>query len=75
MLVRAAEAAGITLSEGAQTAFSDESAVADYALEAVKTMSAAGIINGFDDGEFKPADNATRAQAAVVIYRTMGGTD
>lgn len=75
MLTRAADAAGIELRSGAETTFTDEASIAGYALDAVKTMSRAGIVNGFDDGSFMPMNNATRAQAAVVIYRTMGGTD
>lgn len=75
MLKRAADAAGITLESGAETVFTDEASIASYAADAVETMSRAGIVNGFDDGSFMPLSNATRAQAAVVIYRTMGGTD
>lgn len=41
---------------------------ADYAAESVKLLSSNGIINGID-GNFRPLDNSTRAQAAVVISR------
>jgi len=30
-----------------------------------------GIINGMGDGTFAPANNATRAQSAKVIYSMM----
>ncbi len=73
MIDRAAKAANISLSNGAELIFTDESAISDYALDAVKAMSKAGIINGFEDGSFSPMSNATRAQATVMLYRVAGG--
>lgn len=73
MLNRAAKAANLTLGNGAELVFTDSSVVSDYAADAVKAMSKAGIINGFDDGTFAPKNNATRAQAVVMIYRLAGG--
>ena len=52
---------------GANAAFSDFSEVADYAAEAVLYLCEIGIINGFDDGTFKPAAYLTRAEAAKLI--------
>ena len=52
---------------GANAAFSDFSEVADYAAEAVLCLCEIGIINGFDDGTFKPAAYLTRAEAAKLI--------
>lgn len=49
----------------------DEEAVsADY-KDAVKTMYAAGIMSGQDDGSFHPQDNATRAQMAAILTRLL----
>ena len=73
MIDRAAKAANISLSNGAELIFTDESEISDYALDAVKAMSKAGIINGFEDGSFSPMSNATRAQATVMLYRVAGG--
>lgn len=73
MIDRAAKAANISLSNGAELIFTDEAAISDYALDAVKAMSKAGIINGFEDGSFSPMSNATRAQATVMLYRVAGG--
>lgn len=69
ILYRAAQAMGIELDGGSVKSFSDKDAVADYAEEAVAAMSAAGIIEGNEDGEFMPLNGCTRAQAAVIIYR------
>lgn len=51
--------------------FADSNAIADYAFEAVMTLQKAGIINGVTDTEFAPLANATRAQAAKIIYDTF----
>lgn len=75
MMYRAAQVANLELKNGAELIFTDADKISDYAQEAVSAMAKAGIINGFEDGSFSPKTNATRAQAAVVIYRTVGGTD
>lgn len=54
--------------------FSDMVQVADYAQDAVKALSSLKIINGFDDGTFRPDDKCTRAQAATIIYNVLSVT-
>lgn len=61
----------ITFIEADDNGFVDEGDIAEYAKEAVKTLSGAGIISGFEDGRFMPKNNLTRAQAAVIIYRAV----
>lgn len=56
--------------ENAKAEFSDADIIADYAVEAIDTLCGAGIING-SDGAFLPLDNATRAEAAKVVYLTI----
>ena len=51
--------------------FTDESEISDYAKEAVSYLASAGIINGMDDGSFCGRDNASRAQAAQMIYKVL----
>lgn len=53
--------------------FADSSSIADYAKEAVDSLSAAGVINGMEDNTFAPYANATRAQVAVIINAILGG--
>ncbi|WP_171634651.1 S-layer homology domain-containing protein [Paenibacillus plantarum] len=48
--------------------FDDQLDIDSYAQEAVKSMQAAGIINGLVENRFAPDRNATRAQAAKIIY-------
>ena len=50
------------------TQFNDDEEISDYAKSAISFLSAMGIINGVGDNNFAPKDNATRAQAAVIIY-------
>ena len=50
-----------------QSGFADEEQISDYAKEDVNLLAQMGIINGFEDGRFAPADNITRAQAAKII--------
>lgn len=56
----------------AQTAdmenFSDYNEISDYAKSSVMTMKYFNIINGIGDNMFAPKNNATRAQAAKIIY-------
>ncbi|MDY3030827.1 MAG: S-layer homology domain-containing protein [Clostridia bacterium] len=56
-------------SEKVQLNFSDRDDISEYAAGAVCEMEKLGIINGFDNNEFRPKENATRAQAAVMIMR------
>lgn len=47
----------------------DENAIPAYALAAVKQCQRHGLVNGFEDGTFRPNELSTRAQVAAVIYR------
>lgn len=49
--------------------FTDGESIDGYARMAVAALSKAGIINGYPDGTFSPAANATRAETAVMIHR------
>ena len=42
---------------------------------AIDELSQLGIINGFEDGTFKPQDNVTRAQAATMFATALGYSD
>lgn len=55
-----------------KTSFGDFDSIADYARDAVAYLAADGVLNGMDDGNFMPLDNATRAEAAVVIKSLIG---
>ncbi|MDO4541459.1 MAG: S-layer homology domain-containing protein [Bacillota bacterium] len=55
----------------ANNAFSDKSAIESWAVSAVNAMVGAGIINGRENNVFAPTANATRAEAATMIYRLI----
>ncbi len=40
--------------------------------EAVTVLSKLGVINGYDDGTFKPLNNVTRAEFTAMLLRTRG---
>lgn len=53
------------------TAFEDIDEVSDWAKEAVGIAYNKGIVNGVNETTFAPKTNATRAHAAVMIYRML----
>lgn len=69
MVSRAAAVAGKTISETNEAiSFADASSISGYAVNAVDQLVKGGIINGMTDTEFAPLSNATRAQAAKILY-------
>ena len=57
-------ACAFTMFAGA--AFTDQADI--KASEAVDTLVALGVVNGYDDGSFKPNGTVTRAEMAKMIY-------
>lgn len=53
------------------TVFADGDSISDWAKDSVNLLYRSGIMSGTDGGNFQPASNATRAQAAVVIYNLI----
>ena len=49
--------------------YADEASIASYADTAVDWARDTGIISGRDGNRFDPSGRATRAQAAVILYR------
>ena len=70
MICRALTLKGIQLTVG-ESNFTDDSAVSEYAREAVAKLSFNGIVNGVGNNLFAPKNNASRAEAAVIIYRCI----
>lgn len=58
----------------AKVEFSDVAADAEYA-DAVYVLNLMGVINGYEDGSFKPDQDVTRAEFTAMLMRTlnMGG--
>ena len=73
MTTRALRISGVEpTAVAAETDYADEADIADYALEAAHALQKAGIMKGNENGAFLPRDNATRAEAAVLIYGIYG---
>lgn len=45
------------------------------AYDAVNVLNKLGVINGYDDGTFKPDNNVTRAEFTAMLLRTRGMGD
>lgn len=52
----------------ADLSFTDNSQIAGYAEDPVAALVGLGVINGYEDGSFKPRGTATRAEAAKMIW-------
>jgi hypothetical protein len=57
----------------AAPSFTDVADTADYA-QAVSTLASLGIINGYEDGSFKPDNQITRAEVSVMIVAAINRT-
>ncbi|WP_130862543.1 S-layer homology domain-containing protein [Bacilliculturomica massiliensis] len=60
--------------------FRDDSAVSDYAKEAVRTMYQAGIVNGVADEaadgyRYLPKEGATRAEVATIVMKLLNQSE
>lgn len=70
MIARVLTRQGYKAADKAELAvFSDKEKVASWAEAAVAMAVREGIVNGMGDGTFAPQANASRAQAAVMLYR------
>ncbi len=50
--------------------FNDNNEIPDWATDAVKMLLNMGIINGYEDNTIRPNSNVSRAEAAVMLYKT-----
>lgn len=53
-------------------AFTDDDEIAPWAAKAVALADELGLMSGYEDGSFRPKNELTRAQLAVLIARTLG---
>lgn len=70
-IYRALEKCGITVKTQSTATIKDKDNVSVYASDAVAALGSAGIVSGDENGYFNPSQTATRAMAAVVIYKTL----
>ncbi|MBQ7032679.1 MAG: S-layer homology domain-containing protein [Clostridia bacterium] len=67
--MRLANKLGAAGEAAAVASFPDGSLIADYAVADVSAMVQDGVIKGNADGTINPLGNATRAEAALIMYR------
>ena len=73
-LARAMRSDGWSLTAGTRSdisAFSDSSAVSDYAVSDLAAMVRLGVFQGGSDGKLNPQSPLTRAQMAVILCRAI----
>lgn len=66
------KAKGVAVDESTELSFADGSSIADYAKSSVAMLTKLGLINGYEDGTFRPEGFATRAETAKIIYALLG---
>lgn len=71
ILMRAYKMENGTLPSAAGISFSDNSDIAEWALESVKQAAALGLVQGRSEGQFAPNDPATRAETAQFILNYL----
>lgn len=54
-----------------ELSFDDSNLISDYAVDSVSKMKTANIITGDNFNKFNPLGNATRAEAALIVYRAF----
>ena len=70
MLVNAYEAKKGAINSS-EHLFSDDADIVEYAKSAVAKLYGAGVVSGYEDGTFLPKNNATRAEAAQMVYKIL----
>ncbi len=71
MVIRALAISGKEIEGEKEISFTDSDKISGFAEKFVSDGVRAGIIQGFDDGTFKPQQTATRAEAVVMIKRMI----
>ncbi|WP_413372753.1 S8 family serine peptidase [Paenibacillus taichungensis] len=57
--------------KSAKAGYTDEANIASWAKEAVNKASELGVMKGSTGGEFKPKNNATRAETAQTVHNLL----
>ncbi len=70
IIVRVMEKKGINIISN-QVIFNDKDEISSWAVESVSKAVDKKIIRGMTDTTFEPKQNATRAQASVMLYRLI----
>lgn len=55
--------------------YTDKSEISDWAVDAVRAMTATGRLKGYPDGTLRPGQNITRAEAAQLLMNCLPISD
>ncbi|MDD3766412.1 MAG: S-layer homology domain-containing protein [Eubacteriales bacterium] len=61
----------IDLEEENELSFVDANEISDYAVSSVAALISKGCLAGYEDGSFRPFANATRAEAAKILFMVL----
>ncbi len=61
----------LNLNSKNEAVFSDASKIPEWGRDAVYTLAFNNILSGYEDNTFKPEKSLTRAEAFVVIYKSL----
>ena len=70
-IARILENKGILSAASEAEHFADDWEIADYAKESVYALRELGILNGDDNGNFRPGDDITRAEMAKLLVMAL----
>lgn len=62
---------GTTVSSNLSAPFADASQINRSLLEAVQQAVSLGLMNGYSDGQFHPAESVSRQELAAILNRTL----
>lgn len=71
IMYRVGEERGLFSSKNPDSLFSDENDISSYAVNAVNSLKAYGIVKGDDKGNFNPLLSTTRAEGTQMIYNML----
>lgn len=66
------DAMGYKVDATAPLAFADAAQIGDWAKGYVATAVSKGLISGYSDNTFKPANQITRAEIATIVVKALG---
>ena len=69
MVYRACISCDVSMQDVTDKTLTDEDDISEYAKEAVRKLISAGIISGDENARFNPHKSATRAEAAMILYK------
>ena len=58
---------GVSTDASTAKTFADSNEISAYATDSVNTLTAMSVLNGFEDGTFRPNASLTRAEASKII--------